>query len=262
MRRLASTGRLGATAALLVLLSACGGTAAPAVQATRDPVSGEVTVFAAASLTESFTAAGATFKNLHPGVTTAFNFAGTPTLLAQVQQGAAVDVFASADQANMQKAADAGLVTTPAPIFTKNRLEIVVPPGNPKRLTGLTDLARPDVLFIMAAPAVPAGKYGAQALAAAGVKPNPRSQEADVKSVVSKVQLGEADAGIVYVTDVKAAGTRVAGVPIPDAQNVVATYPIAIAKDARNRVAAAAFIAYLLSTDGQKLLQGFGFDHA
>jgi molybdate transport system substrate-binding protein len=162
----------------------------------------------------------------------------------------------------MQKALDGDIVTGPARPFTTNRLEIVVAPGNPKRIARLADLARSDLVFVSEAPAVPAGKYAAQVLAAAGVKVDARSQEADVKAVVSKVALGEADAGIVYITDVIAAGTRVSGVAIPRNQNVVATYPIAVARAAHNRAAADAFITFLLSSDGQKLLQGFGFTPA
>ncbi|MGI8609439.1 MAG: molybdate ABC transporter substrate-binding protein [Candidatus Dormibacteria bacterium] len=251
-------------AATLLILSSCGGTSGSAAQGSPspDPVRGDLSVFAAASLTESFTAAGKAFKKQHPGVNLQFNFAGTPTLVTQLQQGAAADVLASADQANMQRATDASLVLPRARIFTRNKLQIVVGPNNPKHITGLSDLAKSDVLFIAEAPTVPAGKYGAQALAAAGVKVSPRSQEADVRSVVSKVGLGEADAGIVYVTDVKAAGSRVSGVEIPDPQNVVATYPVAAVRDARNAAAASEFIDYLLSAEGQMLLTRFGFGHA
>jgi len=251
-----------ASVAALMLVAACGGTAQPATQPSPDSVKGNLSVFAAASLTESFNAAGTLFAQLHPGVNVQFNFAGTPTLLTQIQQGAVADVFASADQTNMQKAVAGGLVTGTGKTFTKNKLEIVVAAGNPKHIIGLADLARADVLFITEAPTVPAGKYGAQALSAAGVKAIPKSEEADVKSVISKVELGEADAGIVYVTDVRAAGSKVSGVEIPDTANVIATYPLAQLKDAKNPVAATAFIDYLLSPEGQKLLMSFGFVQA
>jgi len=237
-----------ASVAALMLVAACGGTAQPATQPSPDRVKGNLSVFAAASLTESFNAAGTLFKRLHPGVNVQFNFAGTPTLLTQIQQGAVADVFASADQTNMQKAVAGGLVTATGKTFTKNKLEIVVAAGNPKHIIGLADLARADVLFITEAPTVPAGKYGAQALAAAGVKAIPESEEAD--------------AGIVYVTDVRAAGSKVSGVEIPDTANVIATYPLAQLKDAENPVAATAFIDYLLSPEGQKLLMSFGLVQA
>ena len=230
----------------------------PAIH-TPEWVHGTLNVFAAASLTDAFKATGAAFTRNHPDAKVTFNFAGTPTLLTQIQQGASADVFASADQANMQKAVDAGVTTGNPTAFAHNRLEIVVAAHNPKRIAGLPDLARSDVLYITEAATVPAGKYAAQALATAGVKANPRSFETDVKSVVTKVQLGEADAGIVYVTDVKSAGPRVAGVEIPEALNVVATYPVAVVRGAQNGNGADAFITFLLSREGQALLQGFGF---
>jgi molybdate transport system substrate-binding protein len=242
---------------LVVLLTACGGVAAPA--ATADPVRGGVTVFAAASLTEAFTKLGADFHARHEGATVQFNFAGSPTLVSQLTQGAQADVFASADEPNMAKLATAGLAAAPARIFATNRLEIVVEAGNPKHIGSLADLAQPGLLVVLAAPAVPAGRYAGQALQAAGVKVTPASQEVDVKAVVSKVALGEADAGIVYVTDVLAGGAKVAGVAIPDAQNVVARYPVALLKGAANGPAGQAFIDYLVGTDGQKTLAGFGF---
>jgi molybdate transport system substrate-binding protein len=244
-------------ALLVLLLTACGGVAAPA--ATADPVTGNVSVFAAASLTEAFTKLGTDFHGRHQGATVQFNFAGSPTLVAQLTQGAQADVFASADEPNMAKVSAAGLTAGPARIFASNRLEIVVEAGNPKHITGLADLAQPGLLVVLAAPAVPAGRYAGQALQAAGVKVTPVSQEVDVKAVVSKVALGEADAGIVYLTDVRAGGAKVAGVPIPDADNVVARYPVALLKGAANSPAGQAFVDYLLGAEGQKTLAGFGF---
>jgi molybdate transport system substrate-binding protein len=144
-------------------------------------------------------------------------------------------------------------------VFAHNKLEIVVAAGNPKGITGLADFAKPGVIYITEAATVPAGKYALQILASAGVKVTPKSLETDVKSVVSKIELGEADAGIVYVTDVKAAGSKVTGVPIPDSVNVVATYPIVTVKGTKNSALANAFIAYVLSADGQATLQSFGF---
>jgi len=158
----------------------------------------------------------------------------------------------------MQKVINAGNASAPQ-VFASNRLQIVVGAGNPKGIHGLADLARPGLVVVLCAPRVPCGTYSAQALGKAGVKVMPASQEQDVKSVVTKVGLGEADAGIVYVTDVKAGGGSVQGVDIPDAENVVAHYPIAVLKGAANPAAADAFVAYVRSRAGLAVLQGFGF---
>jgi molybdate transport system substrate-binding protein len=221
-------------------------------------LSGTITVFAASSLTTAYTAIGKDFERAHPGSMVKFSFGGSSTLVAQIQQGAIGDVFASADQPNMQKAVDAGLVAGSPSIFAHNRLEIVVAGGNPKRIGGLPDLARSGLVVILCAPAVPCGRYATQALQKAGVTVKPASQETDVKAVVGKVALGEADAGIVYVTDVKAAGAGVQGVDIPSGQNVLADYPVAILKDSQNAPLAKAFVSYLLG-DGQPTLARYGF---
>jgi molybdate transport system substrate-binding protein len=191
--------------------------------------------------------------------TVQFNFAGTPTLVTQIEQGAPADVFASADTTNMDRLTAEGFTTGTPQVFARNQLEIVVAPGNPKGITGLADLARPGVIYVSEAPTVPAGKYSLQALAQAGVTVTPRSLETDVKFVVSKIELGEADAGIVYVTDVKAAGSRVQGIPIPDASNVFATYPLITVKGTKNADVANAFIALVLSRTGQSTLETYGF---
>ena len=243
-----------------VLLAACGssgGSASTSPSAT--PLSGTVSVFAAASLTDSFNAVGTSFQRANSGVTMKFNFAGTPTLVTQIEQGAPADVFASADTTNMDKLKGDGFTAGTWQVFARNKLEIVVAPGNPKSITALADLAKSGVIYITEAPSVPAGKYALQALKMAGVTVTPKSLETDVKSVVSKIELGEADAGIVYSTDVTAAGSKVAGVPIPDADNVIAQYPIAAVKATINAAAANAFIAYVLSPAGQAKLQSFGF---
>jgi molybdate transport system substrate-binding protein len=246
-------------AVLALLLAGCG--SVPAPSGPPDPVGGTLTVFAAASLTEAFTRIGADFHALHRGANVKFNFAGSPTLVTQLDQGAEADVFASADQANMDRVTAAGLGSGAPRVFSRNRLEIVVEKGNPKRITGLADLARPGTLVVLAGPTVPAGRYAAQALQAAGVHVTPVSQETDVKSVVSKVALGEADAGIVYVTDVRAGGSMVSGVAIPDPDNVVATYPLVVLKGTANPVAGRAFVTYLLGT-GQATLASFGVEKA
>jgi molybdate transport system substrate-binding protein len=238
----------------VAFLAACGSSGTPSAS-----LSGTASVFAAASLTDSFKALGTAFQTAHPGTTVQFNFAGSPTLVTQIEQGAAADVFASADTTNMDKLKTDGFTADSSQVFAHNKLEIVVAAGNPKGITGLADLAKPGLIYITAAPTVPAGKYALQILASAGVKVTPKSLETDVKSVVSKIELGEADAGIVYVTDVKAAGSKVTGVPIPDSVNVIATYPIVSVKGAKNSNLANAFVAYVLSAEGQATLQSFGF---
>lgn len=250
--------RLLATLATVAAMCAACGQSAPAAGTASAP-RGSISVFAAASLTAAFKAIGSHFVKAHPGTTINFNFAGSPTLVAQIQQGATGDLFASADQPNMQKLVDASLIEAAPTVFARNKLAIVVGSGNPKRVGSLADLGRAGLVVVLCGPTVPCGRYGAQALARAGVRVAPASLETDVKSVVSKVSLGEADAGIVYVTDIKAAGNRVRGVPIPDSQNVVASYPIAVLKGTQNEPLATAFIDHLLSADGQHALASFGF---
>lgn len=247
---------IAALAVIPVIGSACG-TTAPA-SSSPSGLSGTITIFAAASLTAAFTTIGADFEKSHPGTMVKFAFSGSSTLVSQIQQGAIGDVFASADQPNMQKLVDGGLVTGSPSTFAHNRLAIVVAAGNPKKITGLSDLARSGLVIVLCAPAVPCGRYAAQALKNAGVTVKPASQETDVKAVVSKVALGEADAGIVYVTDIKAASAGVQGVDIPQALNVVADYPVAVLKDSQNLAVARAFISYLLG-DGQRTLARYGF---
>jgi molybdate transport system substrate-binding protein len=242
----------------VALVAACGTNQQLPIEHPLAP-SGTASVFAASSLTDSFKALGAAFQGAYPGTTLQFNFAGSPTLVTQIEQGAPAGGFASADTTNMDKLSTDGFTIGTAQVFAHNKLEIVVPAGNPKHIASLADLAKPGVIYITAAPTVPAGKYALQILASAGVKVTPKSLETDVKSVVSKIELGEADAGIVYVTDVKAAAGKVTGVPIPDSVNVIATYPIVAVKGSKNSSLANAFIAYVLSADGQAKLQSFGF---
>ncbi len=248
--------RAVAALAVAALCSSCG-TSAPA-STSPSAVSGTITVFAASSLTAAYTAISRDFEKAHPGSMIKLSFGGSSTLVAQIQQGAIGDIFASADQPNMQKAVDAGLVAESPSIFAHNRLEIVVGAGNPKHITGLSNLAQSGLIVVLCAPAVPCGRYAAQALQKAGMTVKPASQETDVKAVVSKVALGEADAGIVYVTDVKAAGSGVQGVEIPLSLNVVADYPVAILKDSQNAPLAKAFVSYLLGA-GQPTLARYGF---
>lgn len=243
-------------AATVGLASGCGPTGPGS---TGPPgLSGSITVFAASSLNAAFTTIGADFEKSHPGTMVKFSFAGSSSLAAQIQEGALGDVFASADQTNMQKLIQAGLTAESPIVFADNDLEIVVGKGNPKHITSLNDLARSGLVVVLCAPAVPCGHYAAQALQKAGVSVKPASQEADVKSVLAKVALGEADAGIVYVTDVKAAGDAVEGVAIPAALNVVAEYPVVILKDSQNRALARVFVSYVL-TGGRQTLARYGF---
>lgn len=223
------------------------------------PLGGSVTVFAGSSLTDAFRKVGDEIQKKNPAPRLTFNFGSSSTLATQIINGAPADVFASADDANMQKVVDAKLTDGPAAAFVSNRLQIAVAPGNPKKIAGLTDLGRADVVLVLAAPTVPAGRYALEAFAKAGVTAKPVSQEVDVRAVLNKVGLGEADAGIVYVTDVKSATGRVTGIDIPEQQQVIARYPIAVVKDAKNTALAHRFVDYLVSPEGQNILAEFGF---
>ncbi len=242
-------------------MAACGGSPSTASTPTPSPdaAAGTINVFAATSLTASFKAEGTAFQARHPNANLVFNFAGSALLVTSINNGAPADVFASADLPNMQKVVAAGNTISQPVSFASNKLQILVPAGNPKGIKGLADLASPGTVVVLCAPAVPCGNYANQALAKAGVKVTPRSQEQDVNAVVTKVSTGEADAGIVYVTDVKAAGTKVQGVDIPDDQNVIAAYPIATVKGGSNSKGGQAFIDFLLSAAGQAILASYGF---
>jgi molybdate transport system substrate-binding protein len=254
--------RLLALLALVVLAAGCGGdgestdTASP----STDALSGELHVFAAASLTDAFTALGTAFEADHPDVTVTFSFAASSALAEQINQGGPADVFVSADESNMKKVTDAGNASDPTPI-ARNHLGILVEQGNPKGITGLADLGEAGVVFVLCAPEVPCGAFGAEALEKAGVTAKPASLEENVKSVVSKVTLGEADAGIVYVTDVKAAADTAQGVDIDiaDDPELEAVYPIAVTTHAASPDAAQAWVDFVLSDDGQSTLASFGF---
>jgi molybdate transport system substrate-binding protein len=243
------------TVAALVL-AACGGGDNEPGGGSASGSSNEIKVFAAASLTAAFTKLGEQYSSANGGTKVTFNFAGSQALATQVQQAAPADVFASADIPNMDKVKD--LVGTPQN-FASNLLQIVVEKGNPKGVKALDDLASPDLKVVLAAEEVPAGKYAKQILDKAGVSVTPVSQEDNVKAVVTKVSLGEADAGIVYVTDVTAGGDKVEGVEIPEDQNVMATYPIATVKASKAQDKAQAFMDLVLSADGQQVLKEYGF---
>jgi molybdate transport system substrate-binding protein len=218
-----------------------------------------LTVLAAASLTEVFGSLEAPFLHQHPNASPRFSFESSTTLVAQVQQGIEADVIATADEETMGQLESSGLLDGPPQVFALNELAIIVEPGNPAGVGGLLDLARPGVKVVLAAEEVPAGTYARQALDAAGVEVQPVSLEEDVKAVVSKVSLGEADAGIVYVTDAKAAGSAVSSMAIPQEHNVVARYPIAVLRDATNISLARDFVAVVRSEEGRRALTEAGF---
>jgi molybdate transport system substrate-binding protein len=239
---------------------ACGGVASSSPSPSPSPkLSGNLTVLAAASLTGAFTKIGTQLHARNPALDVKFSFAGTPTLVAQIQQGAPADVFASADQKNMQTVVTGGFNAGTPNVFAHNKLEIAVGAGNPKHVTSVSDLANPALKVDVCAPAVPCGSYSTTVFGKAGVKVTPVSQEQDVKSVLTKVSLGEADAGIVYVTDVKSAAGRVSGVDIPEQHQIVARYPIAVMKDSKKAQLAHRFVDYVLSPAGQTVLATYGF---
>lgn len=258
------TGRLGpvlGAAAALAALAGCGGgstsTAASGTSATGP--SGTVTVDAAASLNQVFTALGKQFEAAHPGTTVRFNFGGSDTLAVQIVQGAPVDVFASASTATMQTVTKVnGTVGAPT-TFATNTLEIATPPGNPKHLQTLADLVAPGVKLDLCAPTVPCGAAATKAFAAATLTPHAVSEETDVTAVLTKVRLGEVDAGLVYRTDVQGARGAVTGVPLQQAAATTTTYPIALLTASRNQPAAQAFIAYVTGPAGRSALSAAGF---
>jgi len=239
-------------AAMLIGAVACGGES----EGSASPEPSQLTVFAAASLTDAFTELGSDFAAAHPGVDVVFSFAGSSDLVGQIQEGAPANVFASADTINMDKAGD--LVNTPQ-IFATNVLMIAVAPGNPENIAGLADLGRKDLKVVLAAPEVPVGNYSNEILDRAGVTVKPVSLEESVKGVVTKVALGEADAGIVYVTDVSAAKGDIEGVDIPESQNLIASYPLATVVASESPENAQAFVDLVLSDAGQQVLASYGF---
>ena len=221
--------------------------------------SGGVNVFAAASLTDAFTEIGDEFSAANPDVGVTFNFAASSELVTQINEGAPADVYASADQNNMTKLVDAGGNAGTPEVFATNALEIVVQTGNPSNITAVADLANPDLIVVTCAEEVPCGAYAAEVFAKAGVNVTPKSFEENVRAVLNKVVLGEADAGIVYATDVLAAGDDASGVEIPPDLNVVAEYPIVATAEAANPDGAAAFMDFVRSETGQEILANYGF---
>ena len=253
------TPRVAGAVGALLLVSACGAAPAPAGSGTSPTaLSGTVNVFAAASLQGTFTTVKKRFEAAHPGVTVTPSFGASSSLAQAIVQGAPADVFASASQSTMDQVVTAGGATSSTP-FAKNVMEIAVPPANPAGVTALADLGRSGVKVALCQAQVPCGSVAVKVFANANVSVTPVSQEADVKSVLTKVQLGEVDAGVVYVTDVLAAGDKVKGVPIPADVNASTSYPIATLAAAPNPAAASAFTAYVLSTEGRAILTTGGF---
>lgn len=257
----------GASVAALLALSACSSSdddssakARSDTSASASPkLSGSITVFAAASLKESFTTLKADFEKAHPGTKVDFSFGGSDTLAAQITSGAPADVFAAASPKTMAIVTDKkDTATTPA-TFVRNQLEIATLPGNPDKVASLRDLTKSSLKVVLCDRTVPCGAAARKALDASKLKLTPVSYEEDVKSALNKVVLKEADAAVVYKTDVKAAGDKVEGVEFPESADAVNDYPIALLKDAPNPTLAKAFIALVRSAEGQQVLNQAGF---
>ena len=245
--------------------SAAGGTStsasasASASASSSAALSGSITVFAASSLKEAFTTIGQQFEAAHPGVKVTFSFGASSTLATQITSGAPADEFASASTKNMQEVVTAGDASNPVN-FAKNVMEVAVPPANPGHVTSVNDLAKSSVKVALCQPKVPCGTVAAEVFANAKITVKPVTLQPDVKSVLTQVELGNVDAGMVYVTDVDAAGSKVKGVPIPDDVNASTEYPIATVTKSANMAAAQAFVAYVLSSDGQSVLTADKFE--
>ncbi len=244
---------LGCAAACAVL-AACGGPSS----AARPGLGGEITVLAAASLTDAFTTLGTQFEQAHPGTTVTFSFGASSALATQIGQGAPVDVFASASQQDMD-AVIAARAAASSTAFARNVMQIAVPKANPAKVTRLSDLARPGVKVALCQVEVPCGATTAKVFENAGLTVEPVTEEADVKATLAKVRLGEVDAGVVYVTDVLAAGDDVTGIEIPAGVNASTVYPIAALSASRDASLAQTFVDHVLSAAGAKVLTDAGF---
>lgn len=246
-------------AVALVVLAVGGASTSSAAPGARQQPTGTVTVSAAASLTDVLPVIARAFEKRFPGTTVRFNFGGSSALVEQVNAGAPVDVLITASEPTMWKAVQSGSVGKPL-LIAKNTMAIAMPPGNRAGITSLRDLQKPGVLTAVCAPAVPCGAAAKSLFALNNVTVTPVSQELDVRAVLGKVMADEVDAGIVYVTDVRAVGDKVTSVSIPASQNVTTTYPIARVTDAPNPTAAAAFVAYVRYTpSAQGILRAYGF---
>ncbi|WP_068065080.1 molybdate ABC transporter substrate-binding protein [Nocardia xishanensis] len=248
---------VGAVAAVSVAACGSGVTAEPT---GNKNISGTVTVFAAASLTETFTELGKQFEAANPGVKVVYSFGASSALAEQINQGAPADVFASAAPKNMQQVRDKGEVTVEPITFVRNRLEIAVPKGNPGHITGLADFGKTEPKLALCAEQVPCGAAAKTVFEAAGISPQPDTREQDVKAVLTKVTLGEVDAALVYRTDVEAAGDKVEGIDFPESAKAVNDYPVAPLAHAPNAAAAAAFVAFVTSDKAEQIFDAAGFD--
>jgi molybdate transport system substrate-binding protein len=222
-------------------------------------VEGELLVSAAASLTDAFAEMESAFEEANPGLDVVLNLGSSSALREQILEGAPADVFASANTSNMDQVAEAGEISGEAEIFATNSLQIAVPTANPAEVTSLEDFAREELLIGLCAEDVPCGDFGRQALAKAGVVPSVDTNEPDVRALLTKIEAGELDAGITYVTDVLSASGSVEGLEIPAEVNIVAEYPIATLAGAPNPDAAAAWVEFVLSEEGQAILTRYGF---
>lgn len=256
----------GAGAAALLALSACSSSDSDDSSVKSDSSSsaspeltGTVTVFAAASLKESFTTLGKEFEEANPGTKVTFSFGGSDTLAASITGGAPADVFASASPKTMAIVTDAKDASGTPATFARNQLEIATLPGNPDKIASLKDLTKSGLKVVLCDKTVPCGAAAQKALDASGLKLTPVSYEQDVKSALTKVELKEADAAVVYKTDVNAAGDKVEGVDFPESADAINDYPITLLKDAPNAAAAKAFIALVQSAEGQQVLTAAGF---
>ena len=263
MRRSALT--LTAVASAGLLLAGCGSSTTSASSSepsasgsSSSALSGTVNVFAAASLKDAFTKLGRQFEAAHPGTKVVFNFGPSSGLATQITAGAPADVFASASSRNMAQVVTARQAVSPKK-FASNVMEIAVPVKNPANITALADLARPAVKVALCQSAVPCGVSAAKVFSNAKLTVTPVTQEVDVKAVLTKVRLGEVDAGVVYVTDVRAAGGKVKGIRIPTFLNASTLYPIATLSRAPNKATATAFTDYVLSPAGASVLSAAGF---
>ncbi|SNY78005.1 molybdate transport system substrate-binding protein [Nocardia amikacinitolerans] len=251
---------VGAVAVLATMSVAACGSDDKSEPAGSQQISGTVTVFAAASLTETFTELGKRFEAAHPGVKVVYSFGASSALAEQINQGAPADVFASAAPKNMQQVRDKGEVTVEPVTFVRNRLEIAVPKGNPGKITGLADFGKTEPKLALCAEQVPCGAAAKTVFEAAGITPQPDTREQDVKAVLTKVTLGEVDAALVYRTDVKAAGDKVEGIDFPESTKAVNDYPVAPLAHAPNAAAAAAFVEFVTSDQAEQVFDSAGFD--
>lgn len=255
-----------ATTAALAIIAGCShsnsntaSTTSSTAGSAPSGVTGSLTVFAAASLKSTFTELGAEFQKNNPGTHVAFSFAGSSDLVTQLAGGAPADVLASADTANMTKAVDAGLVAGNPVNFAANTLTIVTAPGNPRNIHSLADLAKPGELVVVCAPQVPCGAATKKVESATGVTLHPVSEESSVTDVLGKVTSGQADAGLVYVTDAAGAGAKVTTVAFPESSGAVNTYPIAVINGSKNPGTAQKFVDLVTGPDGRKTLAAAGF---